>query len=106
FCNDVIRVGRSVPLVAWAFYADGQVEDVTKQVAWSVTPSGVGAIADGAFTGTADGEASITATLDEISSAALTVKVVSQPTIVQLSIYATQGGGGPPPFFPVFETDP
>lgn len=91
FCNDVVRVGRTVPLLAWAFYADGQLEDVTGQVSWSIDPASVGTIEQGQFTATGNGTASIRATLGSTSSEPVQLKVVDRPTVVELSIYPLQG---------------
>lgn len=105
YCTDVVRVGRSVSLVAWAYFGDGQVEDVTRAVEWRVTPSSVGSVADGLFTGTTDGTASIEARFAGVESNELALRVVSRATIVQLSIYANQAAT-PPILFPVFADDP
>jgi hypothetical protein len=106
YCRRIVRVGSSISLIAFGEFEDGQFEDITREVEWSVEPSSVGNVSDeGLFTGSADGTAAITAALGGVVSEAVEIRVVSQPTLVQLSIYPTDGGV-PPILFPVFEDDP
>ncbi|HYD49046.1 MAG TPA: Ig-like domain-containing protein, partial [Terriglobales bacterium] len=103
-CNDTVRIGQPVTLLAWAFYADGEIEDVTATALWSVAPAGLGSVSDGTFTASAEGSATITATFAGASDT-LQLRVVAEATIVQLSIYPNSVAV-PPIFFPVFADDP
>lgn len=104
-CRHVVRIGRSLSLIAFGEFEDGHFEDVTRDVEWRVEPSSIGTIDDGQFTAAAEGTASITAALGEVVSDAREIRVVAEATIVQLTIHAA-GGPYPPVFFPVFEDDP
>jgi hypothetical protein len=75
-------------------------EDITGEVQWQVNPAAVGDVVAGLFTGREAGTADVTASLGEVTSDATQVRVVTEPTIVSLSIYARNWGypavdGGP-----------
>jgi hypothetical protein len=74
-------------------------------VAWSATPAAVARIEQGVLTALAAGTASVTATAGGVTSAPRELRVVDQPTVVQLSIHADYSVGGPI-FFPAFADDP
>jgi hypothetical protein len=106
FCRQVVRVGASIPLIAFGEFEDGQFEDITREVAWNVDPANVGTIGvDGLFTAAAAGTASITAALGGVTSDARQILVVTEPTLVQLTVYPTHNVH-PSVLFPIFETDP
>ncbi|MEO8602943.1 MAG: hypothetical protein ABI629_10230 [bacterium] len=90
WCSQVLRIGATAQLSALGRYEDGSYEDLTNAVAWSVAPAAVGAVADGRFTAAQVGDASLSAALAGIESNVLTLKVVDQPTIVDLSVYPSQ----------------
>jgi hypothetical protein len=105
-CRQIVRVGRTLSLLAFGEFEDGAFEDITRDVDWRVDPAGVGTIdGGGQFTAVAEGTASITAALGGVTSEPREIRVVAEATIVQLSIHAVNGPY-PPVFFPVFEDDP
>ncbi len=104
-CHDVVRIGRTVQLSAFGEFADGTHEEITRRTEWQLSPPAVGTVVAGLFTAEAEGVAGITASLDGVTSEPYEIRVVTQPTIVDLSIHANNATS--PPFFrPVFEDDP
>lgn len=86
-CLDAIEVGQSIQFQALGEFAGGHYEDITGEVAWSATPAGVGTIADGLFVGVAAGSADVAATLGNVTSSSRQVRVVTERTVVEISIY-------------------
>lgn len=103
YCNPVLRVGATIQFAAIGEFGDGlYYEDITRLVDWRVDPETVGSIEDGFFTAVSAGSAGVSATLSGIVSDAATVRVVEQPTVVVLTIYANNVArdavsGGPLP---------
>ena len=87
WCSQVLRIGGTLQLLALGRYDDGSFEDLTGLVTWRVTPTTVGAVDGGRFTAAQAGEASVVASLSGVDSNGLPLKVVEQPSIVDLSIY-------------------
>jgi len=104
-CREVVRVGRQVQLIAFASFADGTFDVVTDQVAWAVEPTSVARIDSAAFVGISVGTAQVSAALGGVSSNDLSIRVVDQATVVQLSIHP-EYGFQPPIFLPFFADDP
>jgi len=99
-CGQVVLVGATVRFAAIGAFADGSYEDITAAVQWQVTPAAVGNVVGGLFTAQAAGTAQVTASLDAVVSDPAQVRVVTQPTLDSLSIYAANVGyaavdGGP-----------
>lgn len=105
YCQNVVRLGREMSLVAFATLADGSFQVVTDQVTWSTQPAAVASVEAGILKALAEGSVTITASLEGITSNGLELRVVSQPTIVQLSIYP-EYGYDMPVFFPALPDDP
>ena len=95
-CGQVVEIGGQIAFVAVGEYADGDYQDLTADVAWTVEPDGIGEVVHGTFTGRAAGTATLVANLGEVRSDPTEVRVVTEPTLVALSIYATDGGVGLP----------
>lgn len=87
-CSQVVQIGGTIQFTAVGEFADGSYEDITKSVQWQVAPADVGDVTDGLFTGRQAGTAQLTAALDGVVSDATQIRVVTQPTVVALSIYA------------------
>jgi uncharacterized protein YjdB len=83
-----LLAGDTIGFSATAHYDTGEWEDVTARVAWRSADAAVMSI-DGAGSATAAGagEVGIDATLGEVTSAAVTVRVVAEATLQGLSIY-------------------
>jgi hypothetical protein len=100
-CGQVVRIGGMLRFSAVAEFGGGlYYEDVTDRADWQVTPPAVGTVAAGVFTGVAEGTAQLTASLDGVSSDPTEVRVVTEATVVNLSIYTANWGypavdGGP-----------
>lgn len=86
-CGQVIRVGATLSFSAYGEFSGGYFEDITDEVAWTVAPPEVGRIDSGVFTALQEGVAGVTASLGDVSSNTVEVRVVTQPTIVSLSVY-------------------
>jgi hypothetical protein len=99
-CNQVVRIGATIQFAAVAQFADDSYEDVTDRAEWNVAPLGVADVVGGLFLGRAAGTAQVSATFDEVASNTVEVRVVEQPAIVSLSIYADDLA------FPVFDGGP
>lgn len=104
-CREVVRIGATANLAAFATFTDGSFEIVTDRVAWTVEPGSVAKVDRGEFTGLTAGTATVTATLDGVVSEPLEMRVVDRATVVQLSIYPDYGIE-PPIFLPAFVDDP
>lgn len=95
-CRQVVEIGGQIAFVAFGEYADGDYQDLTADVAWTVAPTEIGTIATGTFTGRAAGTGTIVASLGDVRSDPTEVRVVTEPTLVALTIYSTDGGIGLP----------
>jgi hypothetical protein len=97
-CSLVVLAGNTLQFAAFGEFEDGSYQDITSEVEWHVDPAGVGTVEKGTFTAVQAGTANLTATLGAVVSDATQVRVVSQPTVVGLTIYADNGvllDGGP-----------
>ncbi len=99
-CGQVVQVGSTVQFHAIGEFANGYYEDITDEVQWQVTPAQVGDVAAGLFTARQAGTAKLSASLGGVASDATDIRVVTEPTVVALSIYADNGiiiliDGGP-----------
>lgn len=95
-CRQVIEIGGSLSFIAVAEYADGDVQDVTGEATWTVDPASLGDLVSGLFTGRVAGAGAIVASIGEVASAPTEVRVVAEPTLIALVIYAPDGGIGLP----------
>jgi hypothetical protein len=86
-CHQVVRIGATIQFMALGQFDTGYYEDITDEVEWSTEPAAVGDVAEGLFTARAAGTASLTARLGTVQSNAVEVRVVTEPTIVALSVY-------------------
>lgn len=86
-CQQVVRIGGTIQFMAVGEFDTGYFEDITDEVAWHVAPSDVGAVDRGLFTANQAGEAQLTAALAGIESDPQSIKVVTEPTVLELSIY-------------------
>jgi len=91
-CGQVVQIGGTLAFRAIGEFADGYYQDITNEVAWQVDPPEIGEVVDGVFTGKAAGTAQLTAGLDGVTSDPTEIRVVTEPTVVSLSIYADNGG--------------
>ncbi len=90
-CLQVVRIGGRIQFAAIGEFGDGlYFEDVTQKVDWQVTPAGVGEVAQGSFTALQEGVAQLAASLEGAVSDPIEIRVVAQPTLVALSIYASE----------------
>jgi hypothetical protein len=92
YCRQVVRVGTTIQFLALGEFENGHFEDISDEVDWQVAPSEVGDVARGMFTARQAGDAILTASLDGITSEGSTIRVVTEPTLVALSIYASNNG--------------
>lgn len=95
-CRQVVEIGGSMSFFAIGELEGGDIQDLTSEVVWSVEPAEIGAVNDGLFTADAIGTGTIVARLDGVASAPTEVRVVSEPSLVAISIYAEDGGIGLP----------
>ncbi|MFI5366803.1 MAG: Ig-like domain-containing protein [Candidatus Binatia bacterium] len=91
-CTDVVQIGGTLQFRAIGEFADGYVQDITDQVQWPVTPADVGTVVTGLFTAVQAGTAQLTASLDGVASDPTQITVVTQPTVVAITIYAENSG--------------
>jgi len=87
YCLNAIEVGGTVQFHALGEFAGGFYEDITDEVEWRATPSSVGSIANGQFLGIGAGTASISAALGGVMSDTREMRVVTERSVVSLSIY-------------------
>lgn len=92
-CHQVVRLGGTIRFAAYAEFEDGYYEDVTGRVEWQLVPSAAGSIEAGLFTALAPGAARLASSLDGITSNEIEIRVVTEPTIVALTIYPVSGPG-------------
>ena len=86
-CQQVVRIGATIQFTAIGEFDTGYYEDITGEVTWSVDPAEVGSVEKGLFTASQAGTAQVTATLGAVTSDPVQVKVVTQPTVIALSVY-------------------
>src|SRR6185369_12154865 len=91
-CGQVVVIGRTLQFRATGEFANGYYQDITNEVQWQVTPADIGDVTPGLFTARQAGTAQLTAALGAVTSDATDIKVVTQPTLVALSIYTDNGG--------------
>jgi len=96
-CTQVVQIGATIQFRAVGEFDLGYYQDITDEVQWIVTPLEVGSVVTGLFTAEQAGTATLTASLSGVVSDPTTIRVVTQPTVVALSIYADNGG------FPVLQ---
>ena len=96
-CRQVVEIGGQIAFIAVGEYADGDFQDLSNEVTWSVEPAGIGDVANATFTGRAAGSGTITASLGDVRSDPTEVRVVTEPTLVSIVIYTNDGGGVQPP---------
>ncbi|MGH7290533.1 MAG: Ig-like domain-containing protein, partial [Myxococcota bacterium] len=99
-CQRIVRIGKTLQFQAIGEFDTGYYDDITDEVEWRLEPAGVGTVVLGEFTAVAAGATQLRAVLGAVQSDALDIRVVSQPTVVGLSIYASQlnyyaADGGP-----------
>ena len=99
-CQQVVRIGGEIHFTAIGEFDTGYYEDITDEVEWRVEPAAVGDVVNGLFTGRQAGVATLTAALAGVVSDASEIRVVTEPTIVALSVYPSDWGyqyidGGP-----------
>jgi uncharacterized protein YjdB len=95
-CRQVIEIGGQIAFLAIGEYADGDFQDLTQDVTWTLDPAVIGDVARGVFTGRAAGAGTLTASLDDVSSESTDVRVVTEPTLVAINVYTSDGGLLPP----------
>lgn len=95
-CTQIIEVGGTLYFIALGEFADGEVQDVTGEVAWTFDPASVADVANGVVTGRAVGDGQLAASLSGVASEPTDVRVVAEPTLVGISIYPQDGGVGLP----------
>ncbi|HXQ21287.1 MAG TPA: Ig-like domain-containing protein, partial [Candidatus Acidoferrales bacterium] len=91
-CTDVVQIGSTLQFRAIGEFAGDSVQDITNQVQWQVTPADVGTGVTGLFTAVQAGTAQLTASLDGVASDPTQITVVTQPTVVAITIYAENSG--------------
>jgi Bacterial Ig-like domain (group 2)/CARDB len=91
-CRQVVQIGGTIQFRAIGEFDNGYYEDITDEVQWQATPPEVGDVVAGLFTGRQAGTTQIAAALGDVVSDATEVRVVTEPTVVGLSIYADNGG--------------
>ena len=87
-CGQVVQIGATLQLSAIGQFSDGSFADITPDVQWQVDPATVGDVVAGLFTARQAGSAALTASLQSVVSAPVEITVVTQPTVIALSIYA------------------
>jgi hypothetical protein len=100
-CAQVVQVGGTLQFAAIGVFgetADGSpaeyYEDITDEVTWELLPPAVGEVVAGLFTARQVGTARLSAALGAVQSEPMSVQVVAEPTVVELSIYPAYSGGG------------
>jgi hypothetical protein len=91
-CTQVVQIGGTIQFRAIGEFDNNYFQDITDEVQWQVTPAEVGSVAAGLFTGLQAGTATLTAALEGVTSDATEIRVVTQPTVIGLTIYAENSG--------------
>jgi len=86
-CSQAVEIGGTIQFTALGQFENGYYEEISDEVEWTSTPDGVGDIADGLFTGRAVGVATISATLEGITSDTRDVRVVAERSVVSIDVY-------------------
>jgi hypothetical protein len=99
-CGQVVQIGKTIQFRALGEFANGYYQDITDEVQWQLAPGIVGEVVEGVFTAQQAGMATLTAGLEGVVSDGTDIRVVTEPTVVSLSIYADNGiiafvDGGP-----------
>ena len=90
-CGQVVQIGATIQFRAIGSFANGFYQDITNEVQWQVTPAEVGDVVAGMFTGRQAGAATLTASLDGVTSDATAIRVVTDPSVVSLSVSTDNG---------------
>lgn len=90
-CGLVVQIGKTIQFRAVGQFANGYYQDITDEVQWQLAPPGIGDVGDGLFTAQQAGTTTLTASLDGVVSDGIDIRVVTEPTITALSIYADSG---------------
>ena len=91
-CTQVVPIGGTIQFRAIGEFDNGYYQDITDEAQWQVTPLEVGSVVAGLFTGLQAGTAQLTASLEGVTSEATEIRVVTQPTVIGLTIYAENSG--------------
>jgi len=91
-CTQVVPIGGTIQFRAIGEFDNGYYQDITDEAQWQVTPPEVGSVVAGLFTGLQAGTAMLTASLAGVTSDATEIRVVTQPTVIGLTIYAENSG--------------
>jgi hypothetical protein len=101
-CSQVVEVGGTLQFTAVGVFGDSTsdpgeyYEDITSEVTWTLVPAEVGEVVAGLFTGRRVGTAQLSAALEAVRSDPTTVRVVAEPSVVEISIYPAYPGAGTP----------
>jgi len=87
-CTQVVLTGGTIQFRALGEFDNAYYQDITDEVQWQGTTPSVGTVDQGVFTGVQAGSTKLSAMLDGVTSDATEVRVVLEPTIVSISIYA------------------
>ncbi|MBI4514466.1 MAG: Ig-like domain-containing protein [Deltaproteobacteria bacterium] len=91
-CTQVVQIGATIQFQATGEFDDGYYEDITDEVAWQLVPPEIGEVVAGLFTAKQAGTTKLSASLSGVVSEATDIRVVTEPTVVALSIYANNDG--------------
>ena len=86
-CHQVVQIGGTLQFTAFGEFDNGYYQDLTSEVQWQLATPGVGEVEDGFFTARQAGTTQLTAALEGVVSDATEIRVVTEPTVVALSIY-------------------
>jgi hypothetical protein len=89
--SETIEVGEAVQFTATITYPDGSTADVTGEVTWTSSDTGVATVDAGLATGEGEGTAQITATIDGVTSDPITLTVTSPSALQWWVILAIVG---------------
>lgn len=98
-CTQVVQIGGTLQFRAVGTFDNGYYQDITDEVQWQITPPEIGEMVGSLFTARQAGTGTLTAALGSVVSDATEIRVVTQPTVVALSIYTSDGViafAGPP----------
>jgi hypothetical protein len=99
-CQQVVRIGATLQFSAIGEFDTGYYEDISDEVTWQLDPAAVGDVVNGVFTARQAGVSQLTAALAGVESDPIEIKVVTEATVVALSVYPVDWGykyidGGP-----------
>jgi hypothetical protein len=89
-CHQVVQVGATRQFMALGEFDGGYYEDITNEVHWRLEPPEVGRVDGGVFTALQAGTTRLTAMLQGVVSEPTEIRVVTEPTVVALSIYPSE----------------